>query len=68
MHAQPKGRTAGCTYLVRSPSAFAMTPTELPNAPYTSDIVANGAVLQYWRQVSETRLISPRLVLHGMWL
>ena len=47
---QPNGRTASCTYLVASPVGMQVSQDLLPNAPYTSDIVANGAVVQYWRQ------------------
>jgi hypothetical protein len=46
---QPNGRVAGCTYFVGSPTQIALTSTELPNAPYKSDIVKGGAVVQYWR-------------------
>ena len=46
---QPNGRTASCTYLVNSPVGIELAQDSLPHAPYTSDIVANGAVVQYWR-------------------
>jgi hypothetical protein len=46
---QPNGRTAGCTYLVGSPTSIALTPDELPNAPYASDVAGNGAGFHYWR-------------------
>ena len=47
---QPNGRTAGCSYLIRSPPSFTMAHGELPHAPYARDIVAEGAVVQYWRE------------------
>jgi hypothetical protein len=47
---QPNGRTAGCSYLIRSPPAFTMSPDQLPHAPYARDIVREGAVVQYWRE------------------
>jgi hypothetical protein len=43
---QPNGRTAGCEYFVNSPTSIALTPAELPHAPYKSDLGANGAVFQ----------------------
>jgi len=49
---QPNGRTASCTYLVASPVGIELTQDSLPNAPYASDVAANGAIVQYWR-VSE---------------
>ena len=44
---QPNGRTANCDYYVGSPEGII---AELPHAPYTSDVAANGGVLHYWRQ------------------
>ena len=46
---QPNGRTAGCTYLVGSPTSIALKTSELPHAPYVSDVVGNAGGIQYWR-------------------
>jgi hypothetical protein len=46
---QPNGRVAGNTYFVRSPVGFNVTPAELPNSPYGSDITTSGTTLHYWR-------------------
>ena len=43
---QPKGRVAGATYFVNSPTGLIATAAQLPHAPYTSNPAGNGAVLQ----------------------
>ena len=47
----PGGRTNGCSYFVRSPSGFTLTPAELPHgASYdTAALIAGGATVNYWR-------------------
>ena len=47
---QPGGRTAACSYLIRSPPSFTMGPSELPRVPYALDFVAEGAAVQYLRK------------------
>ena len=34
---------------MNSPTGMDVTPQQLPNSPYTSDVAANNGVLQYWR-------------------
>lgn len=47
----PGGRTAGCSYFVRSPLGFTLAPAELPRgATYdTAALVRGGATVHYWR-------------------
>lgn len=46
---QPYGRTAGASYFINSPTGFNGTNGGIPNSPFTSDVVGNGAIFNAWR-------------------
>lgn len=46
---QPNGRVAGSTYFINTPAGLVADSSALPNSPYNSEVVTNGALFNYWR-------------------